>query len=81
MESEPVDVVFTVNVQGIELCDGKFTPYVSVIQQQGRKITSFPFELGEKEQFDSEEEAMAHGKQRAEKLLKKKYPTASIRIN
>ena len=78
--SDDVKVTYFVHAEAACLSNGKYSPDVSVMKQQERRVTNVPIELAEQIECDTQEEAILLGQNAASTALKKAYPNAEIQV-
>ena len=74
------EITLFVHAETISLSNGKYSPDVSVMRQQAKRVTQLPLQLAEQIECDTEEEAILLGRKAAVTALRERYPTADIRI-
>ena len=80
MPEENTDVTFFVHAKASSLSNDKYSPDVTVMRQEARRVTQVPGELKEPIECDTEEQAILLGREAASSALRDRYPGAEIRI-
>ena len=75
-----IEATFFVHAEAVRLSNGKYSPDVSVMKQQARRVTQVSLELEERIECDTEEEAILLGRNAASTALREGYPEAQVRI-